>query len=114
MTNLQRFGVPTLSQAPDPNHAWSLGSSATSTGDQPFWSAVRPAMWLLVLRPKGSFGTHPGFLRRGRSGRSVPVGPGGFGRLQFVDANEVEIAERGPRRAQGRQLLGERRRLGKG
>jgi hypothetical protein len=35
-----------------------------------------------------------------RKGRSVPsaerAGPGGLGWLQLVDANEVEITERGP------------------
>ena len=59
--------------------------SQPSCEDPPSFSSTGSAMSLLVPRPKG---------------RPVPcaerAGPGGLGWLQLVDADEVEIAERGP------------------
>jgi hypothetical protein len=61
----------------------------------PIWAAVRSVVWLLALRPKWLFGTCQ--VRMPRLVQPVNVRrTGGFGWLQFVDANEIEIAERGP------------------
>lgn len=53
-------------------------------------------MWLLVPCPKGLFSTPSGSYAVASPAAECAQDPADSGSLQLVDANEIEIAERGP------------------